>query len=190
MPQKKQFFLKRWMRGIYSKFFTGDVPEDVAASSASPLWYSLLTGLVCGFGAGLANLITKGDAEESWMAGLAVACLVLSAAFVAYNLVKTQKYIELKGRKVLRAVMMLLTGFVFAVLGFFVGFWLVIAVIVVVVGWIALKLAFGGRDGRKVITLDDGTKVRVMRGPTGEEILSGNDGATYQRNSDGTFSKV
>ena len=190
MAQKKQFFLKRWMRGIYSKFFTGDVPEDVAVSSASPLWYSLLAGLVCGFGAGLANLISKGDAEEGWLAGLAVACLVLSAAFVIFNLVKTQKYIEAKGRKVLRAVLMLITGFVFAGLGFFVGFWLVIGVIIFVVGWIALRLAFGGRDNRKVITLDDGTKLRVRRGPTGEEILDGNDGATYQRNSDGTFSKV
>ena len=190
MPQKKQFFLKRWMRGIYSKFFTGDVPEDVAASSASPLWYSLLTGLVCGFGAGLANLITKGDAEESWMAGLVVACLVLSAAFVIINLVKTQKYTESKGRKVLRAVLLLITGFVFAGLGFFVGVWLVIGVIIFVVGWIVLKLAFGGGGSRKEISLDNGTKLRVRRGPTGEEILEGNDGATYQRNSDGTFSKV
>ena len=190
MAQKKPFFLKRWLDSLYNSMFNVNLPQDSHDKPQSPIWITLLIALAAGFVAGMANLMTKGDAEEAWMLGAAIVALLAAVAFTTLNLVKTQKYVQEKGKKVSRAIFMFLIDIVLAVAGFILGYYLVILVIILFVLWIVIKVAFPSNKGTNKIRLDDGTILTVRYGPTGEELLCGNDGCTYQRNPDGSFSKV
>lgn len=188
--EKKPFFLKKWsdqLFGWVDKTLFNLAPEDNQGDSiAVPAWLTFLIGIGCGLVIAVLQTFLKNGEKVSGIFGSVVAILALG--LVVYFIVRNLPFMKETGPKIARsAVMLILCALTFG-LGVMIGVWGFILLVIVVVGWIVLKLIGGGSSSGDV-KLSDGSVLKKKHNLTGDAYYEDKDGNTYQKNIDGSFTR-
>lgn len=191
MEQKKPFFLKRWSDSLFgwidNKLFSNSVSNDAAISIAAPAWISFLIGITSGIVVAITQLFVK-SADKLTNTIMTVAGIIVLIVLVFY-IIKILPDTEGTGAKVARSALLVILGVAAFAFGAWLGVWLSILVMILLVGWVALRI-IGGGSGKSsdTIRLNDGTILTRRLDMTLDDYYTGSDGLTYKRNIDGTFS--
>ena len=193
MEQKKPFFLKRWSDGLFgwidNKLFSNSISNDAAISIAAPVWISFLIGITIGIVVAITQLFVK-SADKLTNTIMTVAGIIVLIV-MAFYIIKMLPDTEGTGAKIARSALIVVLGAAVFAFGAWLGVWLSILVMILLVAWVALHI-IGGGSGKSsdTIRLDDGTLLTKRHDVTLNEYYTGNDGRNYTKNSDGTFSPI
>ena len=191
---KKPFFLKRWLVGLFGWMDRSlfSVPEESPVNGTLSLSVSISTliGLISGIIMGAVTTFAKHPEKFVHIFPSVVAGIVVIVA--GYFIYKGCKELDATtGMKVLRSAVLLVASLIFFGIGLFVGVWGFIIVAILVVGWIILFFMSDGNTRKNdVVILEDGTELKKYQGLGLTPYWADTVGNRYEENSNGTFSKV
>lgn len=190
--EKKEFFLSRWIKNLClwadEKLFPA--VAEAARPTYMPMWWSFCVSFAGGLLLGLQSLFSSNDGGTFATVVMVIALVAVAAICVMYLLADLKRF-ETVGMKVARsAYMVFLVG-----LAFFVGFYLAMIVLLVVlcifVLWICIGALFGFDDDKKkkkTIVLDNGQKLTEERNLDGSKCYVDSTGNEWEEDGD-TFTK-
>ncbi len=187
---KKPWFLKRWICNLLAwldeSIFGIRLREDAKfVITAQPFWFSAVVSFWCGAVAFVYSMFTDNAAAHEGLSIGAGVALVVGLLFSVWYLYKTLGLLPTTGLKIFRSVYIL----VLWVLGFFAGFFAAyVALFVMIFLFVLMVLfqaVFGDSDKKsKIITLEDGTKLKHEKGLLGEDYYTDENGRNYDCNND------
>ena len=195
---RKTFFLKRWLVGLgdaMDRWLFKLTPES-DNTIGNTFWASLVIGFffgAIGTAVYLYYSVFKHSRFPSIDTGLIiiVACISL-VPMVIYGIKSIPTFATTKER-ILRGLFIFGWCLVGIALGVGLGIAVIYVAALVLVVWLVLKIfgmaIFGERGGSGTWRLDDGTKVTETSGLLGEKYYEGDNGRSYVRTSDTTFTE-
>lgn len=187
---KKPWFLKRWICNLLAwldeSIFGIRLREEAKfVITAQPFWFSAVVSFWCGAVAFVYSMFAdNASAHEGLSIGAGVA-LVVGLLFSIWYLYKTLGLLPTTGLKIFRSVYIL----VLWVLGFFAGFFAAYVALFVMIFLFVLMVLFqtvfgDSKNKSKIITLENGKKLKHEKGLCGEDYYTDENGHEYNRSGD------
>jgi len=179
--EKKPWFGERWTKGAINWldaaiFGAGRDVEQI--SMASIFCWNFVLGILGGFIHGVLSLFIKGDSLNEIVPPIVFGLSLLLSVYLLWN---TLLYFNSIWSKIGRSLYVVILDFIACGAGYFVGVWLALVVLAILVLWLVLKMWLGDDSKDKKKVLSDGTELhQTGRGITGEKYYEDDEGNEYR----------
>lgn len=190
VTKKKAFFLKRWLVGLSNAVYRWLFKETSGSEAivGGIFWILFIVSFILGG----VNLAISFFGNTDTNTNLIVIVGALSLGPIVLSIVSQLKASESVIANILRVLFLIIWNAIGIALGYAMGTIVVAAVILIFFVWLILKMTLfsdsGSGKGRSW-KLSDGTNVKEESGLLGDKSYVGDDGMSYEKNSDDTFSR-